>query len=619
MDTAIRVILTPAATPGRSSLVRDVFLRYTMKVGRAVPGKSMPSKDNFIFDSKVLSRSHAEIWADDAKVFVKDTKSSNGTFVNDERLSASGEESPPHELKNGDRLTLGVDVTENNVAAHKCVQLEVTILGAPTPGPSVDEAPTKIEDLTALSKDVLVEELLRLRQDRTVAAIKTQELTRSITEGLQQQTKLETHLTHLMQIMVTLQDKAEKKYHTNIQEDKLLSRIDAMENQLIFYQNRSKRLNKDGEGGVLSLVVDAQNEKHRYEMLAKESVRRIMVEKQEAIQKCASLQRAHQVTQQMLERDLEALKQRNDTLVLSETELNNKVSLLEAQISENETRHASELQALQDKLAGLEAQDPEVPALKEVITAQAAQLKEHDLLQQQYESQLNVQRQLEMELAKMEQDLEAAQRQLAQAAKPVIVDKDREPTEHATSEALTAVQRALALKEEELQAKTARVQTLELEFGATKASVELLQTESAAKTSQISDLHREIEDVLSKNTAIQQNLVETFDLNTALNARIQELQSTQKRTVEQLGLKHKEESLDLQSQLQRSNDVIKAAYDQIEETRRNLENKSKQYEAIVQQVDGLKLANNNNIPLGRLYLYSTLIALVAFLIAMAIL
>lgn len=36
-----------------------------------------------------------------AKVYVKDTKSSNGTYVNDERLSQSGMESEPRELKTG--------------------------------------------------------------------------------------------------------------------------------------------------------------------------------------------------------------------------------------------------------------------------------------------------------------------------------------------------------------------------------------------------------------------------------------------------------------------------------------------------------------------------------------
>lgn len=61
------------------------------------------------------------------QVYIKDTKSSNGTFVNEVRLSPTGLESEPYELKSGDKLKLGVDVLENNTRAHKCVLLDVMI------------------------------------------------------------------------------------------------------------------------------------------------------------------------------------------------------------------------------------------------------------------------------------------------------------------------------------------------------------------------------------------------------------------------------------------------------------------------------------------------------------
>lgn len=38
------------------------------------------------------------------QVFIKDVKSSNGTFVNGERLSAEATESEPYELKSEDHL-----------------------------------------------------------------------------------------------------------------------------------------------------------------------------------------------------------------------------------------------------------------------------------------------------------------------------------------------------------------------------------------------------------------------------------------------------------------------------------------------------------------------------------
>ena len=39
-----------------------------------------------------------------AQIFIKDVKSSNGTFVNGERLSVEGMESDPWELKTDDRV-----------------------------------------------------------------------------------------------------------------------------------------------------------------------------------------------------------------------------------------------------------------------------------------------------------------------------------------------------------------------------------------------------------------------------------------------------------------------------------------------------------------------------------
>lgn len=53
---------------------------------------------------------------------IQDTKSSNGTFVNNNRLSAGGVESVPHEVCSGDIVQFGVDVVENNrKVTHGCI------------------------------------------------------------------------------------------------------------------------------------------------------------------------------------------------------------------------------------------------------------------------------------------------------------------------------------------------------------------------------------------------------------------------------------------------------------------------------------------------------------------
>ncbi|SCW04103.1 LAFE_0H05996g1_1 [Lachancea fermentati] len=63
--------------------------------------------DNGHFDSRVLSRNHASLSCDSStgKIYIRDLKSSNGTFVNGNRISQSDVE-----LKVGDVVDLGTDI-----------------------------------------------------------------------------------------------------------------------------------------------------------------------------------------------------------------------------------------------------------------------------------------------------------------------------------------------------------------------------------------------------------------------------------------------------------------------------------------------------------------------------
>ena len=94
-----------------------------LKIGRQTNAKTVPTPLNGYFDSKVLSRAHAEIWAErNGQVMIKDVKSSNGTFVNSIRLSPENRESEPHPLKEGDILELGIDIVsedQKSIVHHK--------------------------------------------------------------------------------------------------------------------------------------------------------------------------------------------------------------------------------------------------------------------------------------------------------------------------------------------------------------------------------------------------------------------------------------------------------------------------------------------------------------------
>ncbi|RDA95350.1 hypothetical protein CP533_3446 [Ophiocordyceps camponoti-saundersi (nom. inval.)] len=99
------------------------FAPDSLRIGRQTNQKTVPSPTNGFFDSKVLSRQHAEIYAErNGKVYIRDVKSSNGTFVNGTRLSQENRESEPHELQTADHLELGIDIVsedQKTVVHHK--------------------------------------------------------------------------------------------------------------------------------------------------------------------------------------------------------------------------------------------------------------------------------------------------------------------------------------------------------------------------------------------------------------------------------------------------------------------------------------------------------------------
>ncbi|EEB86700.1 hypothetical protein MPER_16247, partial [Moniliophthora perniciosa FA553] len=82
---------------------------------------------NGYFDSKVISRQHAEVWEEGGKIFFKDVKSSNGTFINGERLSPEGLESDLYELKSDDIVEFGIDIVgeDNKTIIHHKVDARV--------------------------------------------------------------------------------------------------------------------------------------------------------------------------------------------------------------------------------------------------------------------------------------------------------------------------------------------------------------------------------------------------------------------------------------------------------------------------------------------------------------
>ncbi|GAA5849508.1 hypothetical protein JCM8547_000479 [Rhodosporidiobolus lusitaniae] len=140
-ETAHKLRLVPHLESSRSlhfdPIERDLSSNAIVRVGRFTDRHGGASNANrgtpadparVAFKSKVVSRGHAEIWVDEAgKFFIRDTKSSSGTFLNHIRLSGPNIESRPSPLKDGDVLQLGVDYQGGTEEIYRCVKMRVEL------------------------------------------------------------------------------------------------------------------------------------------------------------------------------------------------------------------------------------------------------------------------------------------------------------------------------------------------------------------------------------------------------------------------------------------------------------------------------------------------------------
>lgn len=125
---------------------RDIQPTIPLRIGRFTdrnPNQPISSIDQnrIAFKSKVVSRTHAEIWFDPNPTpanntsgaagsggwFIRDLKSSSGTFLNHIRLSGAGMESRPFPIRDGDVLQLGVDYQGGTEEIYRCVKMRIEL------------------------------------------------------------------------------------------------------------------------------------------------------------------------------------------------------------------------------------------------------------------------------------------------------------------------------------------------------------------------------------------------------------------------------------------------------------------------------------------------------------
>ncbi|KAI9477953.1 MAG: hypothetical protein EXX96DRAFT_232402 [Benjaminiella poitrasii] len=123
-------IVPSIENPSRSLIFqiieRDLEIGRVIKIGRFTDRSSV--QNHISFKSKVVSRSHCEIWLNnEGKIQLKDTRSSSGTFVNHVRLSPANTESRAFEIRDGDLVQLGVDYQGGYEEIYRSVRMRFEV------------------------------------------------------------------------------------------------------------------------------------------------------------------------------------------------------------------------------------------------------------------------------------------------------------------------------------------------------------------------------------------------------------------------------------------------------------------------------------------------------------
>uniref|UniRef100_A0A3Q3MCW0 Sarcolemmal membrane-associated protein n=1 Tax=Mastacembelus armatus TaxID=205130 RepID=A0A3Q3MCW0_9TELE len=348
---------------------RHVYLDEPVKIGRSV-ARCRPAQNNATFDCKVLSRNHALVWFDHktGKFYLQDTKSSNGTFINSQRLSRGSEESPPCEVLSGDIIQFGVDVTENTrkgTFTHGCIVSTIKlflpdgmearrrsdVIQAPLPLP--------VDKVAANTPSMYSQELFQLSQ--------------YLQEALHREQMLEQKLATLQRLLATTQEASESSWQALIDEDRLLSRLEVMGSQLQAYSKSQT------EEGIRKELLALQEDKHNYETTAKESLRRVLQEKIEVVRKLSEVERSLSNTEdecthlkEMSERSQEELRElanKYNAAVNEIKELTDKIKAAEGRQEELTQRGATEKRELELRIEEMEEKEQVLQARIEALQA----------------------------------------------------------------------------------------------------------------------------------------------------------------------------------------------------------------------------------------------------------
>lgn len=339
---------------------RTLFLEphQEVKVGRSV-ARNRVSENNAIFDCKVLSRNHAVLWYNDGKFFIKDTGSSNGTFINNVRLSQTSTESEPYEVSSGDIVQFGVDVMENTRReTHGCIVATLKLF-------LPDGRETKASQSIGVGG-----------QSTKIPPVDLYRLNQYIQEANQREQILETKLTSLQKMVEATKQNSALGWQAMIDEDRLLSRIDMLEKKLQYFQ---KGMTDDK---LREEVLKLQDEKFEYQNSAKETLWKVHQERLDATHKLTAIEKALCSS----EDECSFLREQLNKTQLQLQEVTGRLDALQNQYDERVSSSEEQLKAKESEVSNL---SHEINLLQEKISFYAFYASDEDEQQQQQQEYNN--------------------------------------------------------------------------------------------------------------------------------------------------------------------------------------------------------------------------------------
>ncbi|KAJ6668357.1 hypothetical protein lerEdw1_015734 [Lerista edwardsae] len=392
-------------------------------------------------------------------------------------------------------------------------RLRSDVIHAPLPSP--------VDKVAANTPSIYSQELFQLSQ--------------YLQEALHREQMLEQKLATLQRLLAVTQEASDTSWQALIDEDRLLSRLEVMGNQL---QACSKSQTEDS---LRKELIALQEDKHNYETTAKESLRRVLQEKIEVVRKLSEVERSLSNTEdecthlkEMNERTQEELRElanKYNGAVNEIKDLTDKLKAAEGRQEEIQQKGQAEKKELQHKIEEMEEKEQELQAKIEALQAdndftnerltalqvrlehlQEKALKEHNSLADKLMDEGHLSRVDETKILK-ENQAKAKEADLSDTLSPSKEKSSDDTTDaqmddHELNEPIAKVALLKALLEEErkayrLQAEesTKQIQALQAQLHRLQADIEHLHKE---KENEISSARNELLSAQSEILLLQQ-------------------------------------------------------------------------------------------------------------------